>query len=94
MKGQERKTMQKLECFESAAAATVEESTAIKADDPPFGSGPVGQFSRVFVLPGDRVTHDLWGSGTVISARGLGALVEFDYLGQRVFVSASALETA
>ena len=43
--------------------------------------------------PGDRVKHDLWGCGTVISARGVGALVEFAYLGYGVLVSASGLET-
>ena len=85
--------MQKLECFESAVA-TVEASSTISADDPAFGPETAAQFSRVFVLPGDRVIHELWGSGTVITARGLGALVEFDYLGHAVFVSASALESA
>jgi hypothetical protein len=82
--------MEKLGYFRSAVAA-VGQPTANSAGDAFVGSELGGEFLTIF--PGDRVKHDLWGSGTVMSARGIGALVQFDYLGHRVFVSASALET-
>ena len=84
--------MKNLEGFESVVVA-VGQASKISTESPPFETALAGELYAGVVSPGDRVKHDLWGSGTVKSARGVGALVDFDYLGHGVYVSASALES-